>query len=244
MTSLMADLKVLYHLVAKPVRGTSHAERMESFYGGQAGEYDRFRERLLQGRQEMYASIQPPDGSTWIDLGGGTGSNLEYLADRMDRLQQATVVDLSASLLSVASRRFQQRGWSNVTVAHADATTYCPERPADVVTFSYSLTMIPDWFAALQNAWRILKPGGTIGIVDFYVSRKHPPEGLARHRWATRHFWPFWFSHDNVFPNADHVPFVRRMFETVQLDERRAKIPYLPFVRAPFYIFVGRKAGR
>ena len=31
--------------------------------------------------------------------------------------------------------------------------------------FSYTLSMIPDWFAALENARRLLKPGGTIGVV-------------------------------------------------------------------------------
>jgi len=34
--------------------------------------------------------------------------------------------------------------------------------PVDVVTFSYSLSMMPDWLAALDNAKRILRPGGQI----------------------------------------------------------------------------------
>ena len=32
----LADMKVLYHMLLKPVRGDDHAQRMESFYGGQA----------------------------------------------------------------------------------------------------------------------------------------------------------------------------------------------------------------
>ena len=240
-TSLIGDLKVLYHLVLKPVRGEDHAERLESFYGGQAGDYDDFRRRLLQGREDLFRSIQIPRGGTWIDLGGGTGSNMEYLAGQMPDLRQATVVDLSASLLKVAQQRFQSRGWTNVGTQLADATTYRPDEPADVVTFSYSLTMIPDWFAAIENAWRMLKPGGTIGIVDFYVSRKHPAVGYTQHRWSTRNFWPFWFGNDNVFPSPDHLPYIQQRFETQELFERRAKIPYLPLVRAPYYIFVGKK---
>ena len=55
-------------------------------------------------------------------------------------------------------------------------TTFEPEGPADVVTFSYSLTMIPDWVRALEQAWALLKPGGTIGIVDFYVASQTAPE--------------------------------------------------------------------
>jgi len=35
-----------------------------------------------------------------------------------------------------------------------------------------------------------LKPGGTIGIVDFYVAHKYPEEEHARHGWFTRTFWP------------------------------------------------------
>ena len=240
-TSLLTDLKILYHLVLKPVRGSSHAERMEDFYGGQADDYDSFRRRLLQGREDLFRSIEIPSDGVWVDLGGGTGSNIEYLSDRLPDIKQASVVDLSESLLAIAQRRFDNRGWCNVSACHADATCYRPEIPADVVTFSYSLTMIPDWFAAIQNAWRILRPGGRIGIVDFYVSRKHPVSGLNKHSWMTRNFWPFWFSNDNVFPNPDHLPFVQRLFETEKLWERRAKIPYLPFVRAPYYIFIGKK---
>jgi len=45
-----SDLKILYHLALKPVRGKDHAARMESFYAGQADAYDDFRKRLLHGR--------------------------------------------------------------------------------------------------------------------------------------------------------------------------------------------------
>ncbi|MFH1919016.1 MAG: methyltransferase domain-containing protein [Planctomycetota bacterium] len=114
-------------------------------------------------------------------------------------------------------------------------------RPADVVTFSYSLTMIPNWFAALENARAILKPGGLVGVVDFYVSRKYPADGLARHAWFTRSFWPVWFARDNVFPSPDHVPFLQRTFDPVHFTENRAKVPYLPLVRMPYYTFVGKK---
>ena len=41
--AFFSDMKVLYHMLVKPVRGDSHAERMESFYGGQANAYDDFR---------------------------------------------------------------------------------------------------------------------------------------------------------------------------------------------------------
>lgn len=240
--SLLADLRILYHLTLRPVRGKDHAARMESFYGGQADKYDDFRKRLLKGRQELYESIEMPQNGVWVDLGGGTGSNVEYLSSRIDQLESLYVVDLASSLLKVAQQRFDDHGWKNAQAIEADATTWTPpEGSADVVTFSYSLTMIPDWFAAIENALRILKPGGTIGVVDFYVSRKFPMEGHKRHRWFTRTLWPVWFGNDNVFPCPDHVPFLHKHFEPIRFDEAMCKLPYVPLLRTPFYRFVGRK---
>ena len=238
---LLADLRILYHLTLKPVRGKDHASRMESFYSGQAGAYDDFRERLLHGRQELLDAIDLPEDGVWVDMGGGTGSNLHLFGDRINRLSKAYVVDLSPSLLGVADQRIREQNWSHVETVEADATLFEPNEGADIVTFSYSLTMIPDWFAALENALSILKPGGMIGIVDFYVSRKYPADGLLRHAWFTRSFWPIWFAGDNVFPSSDHVPFLHRHFDPLHFEERRAKVPYIPFVRAPYYRFVGRK---
>lgn len=240
--AFFADMKILYHMLAKPVRGESHAQRMENFYGGQARDYDDFRKRLLRGRETLWDMIPKPEGGVWVDMGGGTGANIENFGEEISKLSKVYVVDLSGSLLKIATDRFQQRGWTNVEAVEADATKFRPpEGHADVVTFSYSLTMIPDWFAAIENAARMLKPGGLIGVVDFYVGRKYPAEGLKRHRWFTRTLWPPWFSTDNVFPSPDHLPFLRHHFEQIQLLEDRFRMPYLPFFKTPYYAFVGRK---
>ncbi len=236
----LSDIKVLYHLALKPVRGKDHAARMESFYSGQAEAYDDFRKRLLKGREELYGSIDPPTGGTWVDMGGGTGSNLEYFADCLPQLKTVYVVDLAGSLLKMAQKRAEANNWSNVTTVETDATTWQPSEPADVVTFSYSLTMIPDWFAAIDNAWRMLKPGGILGVVDFYVARKFPGENHKKHGWFTRTFWPTWFNMDNVFPSPDHVPYLHRHFTPLRLEESRGRVPYMPLTM-PYYIFVGKK---
>ncbi len=239
----LSDLKVIYHLAFKRVKGNTHAQRMDNFYGGQADDYDDFRKRLLQGRQELWEKIDKPQGGVWVDMGGGTGNNLEYFGDSIGQLSKVYVVDLATSLLAVCQKRAEAKGWTNVESTEADATLFTPaEGFADVVTFSYSLTMIPDWFAAIENAKRILKPGGVIAVVDFYVSRKFPAEDTKRHGWFTRTFWPSWFANDNVFPSPDHLPFLRKHFETVSLNESVGKIPYIPFSRMPYYQFVGRKS--
>ena len=234
----VADLRVLRHLVLHRAKGDTHADRLESFYGGQARDYDDFRRRLLHGREEMIAALRPAAGETWVDLGAGTGSNAELPAGGIGPLRHVYQVDLCRPLLDAAEERIGRHGWTNVTAVHADATAWRPPRPADVVTFSYSLTMIPEWFAAIDNALSLLKPGGRVGVVDFFVSRKHDQ---ARHRWSTRTFWPAWFAADDVFLSPDHLPYLRRRFTPLIEERRLGKVPYLPLVRAPHYWFVGRK---
>ena len=229
-------------MLFKPVRGDNHAERMESFYGGQASAYDDFRKRLLKGREELWSEMPKPENGIWVDMGGGTGSNIENLSDDIGKLKKVYVVDLSESLLGVATERFKARDWDNAEAVAADATKWHPpEGQADVVTFSYSLTMIPDWFAAIENALAMLKPGGHIGVVDFYVGRKYPPEGLKKQKWLARTLWQPWFATDNVFPSPDHLPFLLNHFEKVHLVEERNRMPYVPLLRTPYYQFIGRK---
>jgi len=236
------DLRILWHLAVARTTGRTHEERLESFYKGQASGYDAFRKRLLHGRDELFQKLPSTPGGVWVDLGAGTGENAEHWGPRLAEFSHVYLVDLSPSLLKVADERIRAREWTNVSTAHGDATQFVPaEGAADVVTCSYSLTMIPDWFAAIDQAYRILKPGGTFGVVDFFVARKWPAEELAKHGWSTRTFWQVWFANDNVFLSPDHIPYLQSKFETVTLEQHRGKVPYLPFVRAPYYLFVGKK---
>ncbi len=252
--TIRSDTRTLWHLLMAPVRGTTHQDRLESFYAGQAGNYDAFRSRLLHGRQAMIDRLSVRPGQVWVDLGCGTGENMERFGTRAADLSAAHLVDLSPSLLQVARQRIDERGGERSPdrfhLHHADATQFelprDPQRPdqaplADLVTLSYSLTMIPDWFAAIDRAFDLLRPGGQIGIVDFFVSRKYVEPDDARHGWSTRAIWPLWFAMDNVFLSPDHLPMLRRRFQTVSLSTHRGRVPYLPLVSVPYYVFIGTK---
>lgn len=238
--SLASDLRILRHLITSPFRraGDDHEDRLEAFYGGQAGDYDDFRERLLHGRGEMIRALPFAPGGTWIDLGGGTGANLEFLQpERLQALAQVWIVDLSDSLLDIARARIERNGWTNVTAVHGDALAFRPATPVDTVTFSYSLTMIPDWIGAIEHGLSLLGPDGHLGVVDFYVSRRWP-EDTVRHGWWRRTFWPIWFGMDNVFLNGDLLPRLQRTTRRIEQHEGLGSVPYLPF-RAPYFWYIG-----
>jgi S-adenosylmethionine-diacylgycerolhomoserine-N-methlytransferase len=193
----------------------------------------------------MFTAIEVPRGGVWVDLGGGTGWNMEQIGPQLGQLSKVYLVDLSPSMLKVARRRIAARGWTNVEAVEADITDFRPPGgQADVVTFSYSLTMVPDWFAVVENAHAILKTGGTIGAVDFYVSRKHPAAGLVRHPYSTRYFWPAFFSLNDIFLSPDHLPYLHGRFTPIVCREARGRIPYLPLLRVPYYQFIGKKRTR
>jgi S-adenosylmethionine-diacylgycerolhomoserine-N-methlytransferase len=101
--------------------------------------------------------------------------------------------------------------------------------------------MIPDWHGAIDNALAMLKPGGILGVVDFYVAAPFSPPRLAQHAAVTRWLWPRWFAHDGVHLHPDHLPQLMLRTETLHLIEGRAALPYLPGLRAPYFIHVGRK---
>lgn len=240
--SRWSDLRVLWHLLAHPVRGETHRERLESFYQGQAGDYDSFRARMLHGRDELVSWVDFPDGGTWVDLGAGTGHNLFSAGDRASALDKIVLVDLSESLLKVAASESLRRGLNNVEICNSDATLLdILDQSVDLVTFSYSLSMIPDWFDAIATAHRILKPGGTIAVTDFYVSRKHADTTHRQHGWVRRTFWSLWFSADNVFLNGDHLAMLHRWFDVQRCDERLGSVPYMPWIQAPFYLLLATK---
>jgi S-adenosylmethionine-diacylgycerolhomoserine-N-methlytransferase len=240
---LVGDARILLALLRGRGRRGSHAERLEAFYGPQAERYDAFRERLLHGRAELMTRLAAPAGGHLVELGAGTGRNLLYLDDApdgpgIDALGRADLVDLCPSLLAVARRRFAGR--ANVRVVEADACCWRPEAPVDRVYLAYALTMIPDWRGTIDNAVSMLRPGGRLGVVDFYVSSAAPPPGLVRHDRFTRSFWPRWFAHDGVQLDAERLAVLRERMPDHDLIERRAPVPYLPGLRVPYYLFIGR----
>jgi S-adenosylmethionine-diacylgycerolhomoserine-N-methlytransferase len=234
-----ADARILFQLLLGQSSRGSPQERLQSFYEPQADHYDAFRERLLHGRRELIERLDLPAGSRVVELGGGTGRNLLFFGERLAGLGGVEVVDLCPALLEVARRRTREMG--NVRIIEADATSYRPKAPVDCVYFSYSLTMISDWRHAIDNALSMLRPGGLLGVVDFYVSEPSPPPGAVRHGAFTRLFWPRWFAHDGVRPSPQHPRRLTELLPDHILCERRGPVPYLPRLRVPYYLFVGRK---
>lgn len=228
---LAGDARILWHLARGQAGRGDHAERLQAFYAPQAERYDVFRERLLHGRDELIERLEIGDGMRIVELGCGTGSSLDRMGPRADRCESVQLVDLCPALLDVARRRAAAR--RNVEVIEADACAWRPAAAVDRVFLSYALTMIPDWEAVIANAVGMLKPGGRLGVVDFHI----PTSDSA----LSSGFWRRWFAHDGVRLSAAHLPTLHAHLPKAWSDERRAPVPYLPGMQAPYYIYVGHR---
>lgn len=242
---LYGDVRVLWSLARGQPKSGDHASNLAAFYGPQAEQYDQFRERLLAGRRELLEALASrlPNGARIVELGCGTGRNVAFLGATVNSCRELILVDLCQPLLDVAANRFQQ--CPQIRCIHGDATRFQPESgPVDAVYFSYALTMIPDWQAALENARIMLKPDGILAVVDFYVSSATPIAGRSHHGPWTRWFWPKWFAHDGVHLNPAHLDWLNAHFETIELTETRNPVPYLFGLTVPYYRYLGRPKQR
>lgn len=129
------------------------------------------------------------------------------------------LVDLSPSLCDIARARFARLGWSNVKVICQDARAFrlADHEPfsqddcvndlgAELVTMSYALSMIPEFYPVIDSLSSLLSPSAIVGVVDFYVqsqvdfqNRNYVGGVIDRHcMWLSRVFWRAWFEIDRV----------------------------------------------
>lgn len=188
---------------------------IELFYKYQQDGYDSFREGLLHGRSILMECLplKKSEKMIWMDVGGGTARNLEYFTPEVLRscFKTIYIVDISDSLLEVAKERVKKMGIADIVqVINMDITSdsifkysLIPDKETvDIVTMSYSFSMIPNKKDALDNIKRLLRRnGGILAIADFVENSKHEdmlPKTVKLWRYFEKAFQIFWFSMDNV----------------------------------------------
>lgn len=145
---------------------------MDAVYAMQRHIYDATRKYYLLGRDRLIDRLAPPPGGTVLEVGCGTARNLILAARRWPQARFHGV-DISEAMLETARAQVAKAGLADrILLAQGDATQFDPQTLFGVAAFdrvfaSYTLSMIPDWVGAIDQAARVLAPGGTLHIVDF-----------------------------------------------------------------------------
>jgi len=148
--------------------GSTHREPMTNYYCTPGRVYHGTRWMFLYGRQTLIEQVGIRPGDRVLEIGCGTGENFENIQRLLAGSGELIGIDCRPPMLQKARERMRQSGWKNVRLIDVEYGKETITRGrTDVVLFSYSLSMIPDWRMALACARSELWTGGRIGVVDF-----------------------------------------------------------------------------
>lgn len=175
------------------------------------------------------------------------GWNIEQMNEfiALHEFEAIYLVDLCEPLLEVARQRLG--GFKNVHIIKADAAVLALDTTnLDIVTMSYSLSMIPPYFKVIDRVLEILRPEGLVSVVDFFTSNKDESslgELNRQGNLVNRLFWRSWFEFDHVDLNPARRDYLEHKFEAIKTVSCRNEF-VLPFiVSIPYYIYLGQKAA-
>ncbi len=149
-----------------------------------ADAYDRYAFLLSFGqdarwRRFLVERIDARSGDTVLDVACGTGAIALALARRYGCA--VVGVDQSAEMLAAGRRRVAaagEKGRVRLEQGRAEALPFA-DASFDALTFGYLLRYVDDPAATLAELTRVVRRGGRIASLDFFV----PPNPLVRRVW-------------------------------------------------------------
>jgi demethylmenaquinone methyltransferase / 2-methoxy-6-polyprenyl-1,4-benzoquinol methylase len=145
--------------------------------------YDRYARLLSFGQDPRWrtflVSRVPPDASRVLDVATGTAAVAIELA-RAQPNRTIVGVDQSSEMLAAGRERVELAGLGDrieLREGRAEALPF-GDAEFDALTFTYLLRYVDDPAATLRELARVVRPGGTIAMLEFGL-----PTGIWRPLW-------------------------------------------------------------
>lgn len=165
---------------------------MQGVFRSVADRYDLMNDLLSLGVHRMWKDamiswLSPRRGMRVVDVAGGTGDIAFKIQERVHDRAFVTVIDLTESMVQVGRERAFDFGFDeNTTFVTGDALKLpVPDGTMDAYTIAFGIRNVTDIPAALDEAYRVLRPGGRFLCLEFsQVTR--PALNAVYTQWSDR----------------------------------------------------------
>jgi ubiquinone/menaquinone biosynthesis C-methylase UbiE len=161
-----------------PAEGAAMASLIEQKFGAAAADYAACAIHAAGPSLARLVALAAPRPE-WrvLDVATGAGHTALALAPHVARVM---ATDITEAMLAETRKLAAARGLANVEAARADALALPFERASfELVTCRLAAHHFTDPGAFIAEAWRVLRPGGTIALVDNVSPDGHTDPGAA-----------------------------------------------------------------
>ena len=150
------------------------SKKVQGVFSSVASKYDVMNDVMSLGihrvwKDAMMDWLAPIRGQALLDVAGGTG-DISFRFLKRASGANATVLDLTEPMLAEGRKRAETVGISGQlewVVGDAMALPF-EDDSFDVYTISFGIRNVTDPQKALSEAYRVLKPGGRVMVLEFY----------------------------------------------------------------------------
>ncbi|MGK4580019.1 class I SAM-dependent methyltransferase [Kitasatospora sp. HPMI-4] len=142
--------------------------------------YDLFETGAAPATGALLQAAGIVSGSSVLDIGSGTGQPALAAAALVGPSGRVVGVDQAGQMLTIARRRAEELGLSNIEFLEQDAEQLdVPEDSFDAAISRWSLMFLPDVDRTLRSVHRALRPGGVLSATVWGPAPQVPLLSMA-----------------------------------------------------------------